>query len=207
MNKKDRCQLMEEVWRLEADTLSTIKTRVDMDKILKLEDILYQCRKRGNNIFVTGAGSSSIQSRKIVHNFSCVELPSFFLSTEVAAHGGLGVVGKHDIVIILSRGGQSQEIISLIPFIKAREAILVAVTENQKSVLSKEADFVLNIKIDKEADPLNLLATVSNMVILAVFDALTVLLMTHLGNTKEQFLMIHPGGAVGKKLREKLSST
>ncbi|GAI57309.1 unnamed protein product, partial [marine sediment metagenome] len=150
-----------------------------------------------------GAGSSSIQARKIAHNFSCIEVPSFFLSTEVTVHGGLGVLQKNDLVIALSRGGKSREILEILPAIKEKGAKLISVTENEKSELAKAGDILLKIKIDREADPLNMLATSSTAVILAVFDAIIILMMYQENYKKEQFAVIHPGGAVGERLKKK----
>lgn len=125
------------------------------------------------------------------------------MSTEVAVHGGLGVLQKNDIIIALSRGGKTKEILDIIPAIKEKGAKLIAVTENEESELAIAGDLILKIKIDKEADPFNMLATSSTMAILAVFDAIMVLIMTQESYKKDQFAVIHPGGAVGERLHSK----
>lgn len=125
------------------------------------------------------------------------------MSIEVAVHGGLGVLQKNDIIIALSRGGKTKEILDIIPAIKEKGAKLIAVTENEESELAIAGDLILKIKIDKEADPFNMLATSSTMAILAVFDAIMVLIMTQESYKKDQFAVIHPGGAVGERLHSK----
>lgn len=125
------------------------------------------------------------------------------MSTEVAVHGGLGVLQKNDIIIALSRGGKTKEILDIIPAIKEKGAKLITVTENEESELAIAGDLILKIKIDKEADSFNMLATSSTMAILAVFDAIMVLIMTQESYKKDQFAVIHPGGAVGERLHSK----
>lgn len=125
------------------------------------------------------------------------------MSTEVAVHGGLGVLQKNDIIIALSRGGKTKEILDIIPAIKEKGAKLITVTENEESELAIAGDLILKIKIDKEADPFNMLTTSSTMAILAVFDAIMVLIMTQESYKKDQFAVIHPGGAVGERLHSK----
>ena len=125
------------------------------------------------------------------------------MSTEVAVHGGLGVLQKNDIIIALSRGGKTKEILDIIPAIKEKGAKLITVTENEESELAIAGDLILKIKIDKEADPFNMLATSSTMAILAVFDAIMVLIMIQESYKKDQFAVIHPGGAVGERLHSK----
>ncbi|GAG99941.1 unnamed protein product [marine sediment metagenome] len=125
------------------------------------------------------------------------------MSTEVAVHGGLGVLQKNDIIIALSRGGKTKEILDIIPAIKEKGAKLITVTENEESELAIAGDLILKIKIDKEADSFNMLATSNTMAILAVFDAIMVLIMIQESYKKDQFAVIHPGGAVGERLHSK----
>lgn len=203
MNKKDSYEIMKKVWDDEIEAINTLKDKISIDTILKVTEMIKNCKKKNGKVLTTGAGSSSIQARKIAHNFSCIEVPSFFLSTEVAVHGGLGVLQKNDLVIALSRGGKSREILEILPAIKEKGAKLISVTENEKSELAKAGDILLKIKIDREADPLNMLATSSTAVILAVFDAIIVLMMYQESYKKEQFAVIHSGGAVGERLKKK----
>ncbi|MFO7929238.1 MAG: SIS domain-containing protein [Candidatus Humimicrobiaceae bacterium] len=202
MDKKESFKVMKKVWEEEIEIISSLKDKIDIDTVLKITNLIKDCKKKNGKIITMGAGSSSIQARKIAHNFSCIEFPSFFLSTEVAMHGGLGVLQENDLLIALSRGGKTKEILEILPAIKKKKANLIAVTENEKSELAKAGDILLKIKIEKEADPLNMLATSSNAGILAVFDAIMVLMMYKENFKKDQFAVIHPGGAVGERLKE-----
>jgi KpsF/GutQ family protein len=204
MNKKEILEIMKNVWDIEIKSINNLKDRIDIETIISVIKAVSECKKQNGRVVTIGAGSSSIQARKITHNFSCIEVPSFFLSTEVASHGGLGALQKNDVVFALSRGGKTREILDIIPAIKKKGAKLVAVTENEKSELAKASDILLKIKIDREADPFNMFATSSTMAILAVFDAIIVLIMTQEGYKEEQFGIIHPGGAVGERLLDKI---
>lgn len=203
MNKKEMLEIMKNVWDIEIDSINNLKNRLDIDTVISVVNMVLDCKKQNGRVLTLGLGSSSIQARKIAHNFSCIEIPSFFLSTEVAVHGGLGVLQKNDIIIALSRGGKTKEILDTIPAIKEKGAKLIAVTENEESELAIASDLILKIKIDKEADPFNMLATSSTIAILAVFDAIMVLIMTQESYKKDQFAVIHPGGAVGERLHSK----
>ena len=203
MNKKEIIKIMEDVWDTEIGAINDLRAGLDIEVVISVINMLAVCKKQNGRVLTLGAGSSSIQARKIAHNFSCIEIPSFFLSPEVAVHGGLGVLQKNDIVIALSRGGKTREILDIIPAIKKKNAELIAVTENEGSELAKSSDLLLKIKIDREADPLNMMATSSTMAILAVFDAIMVLIMNQDGYKSEQFAVIHPGGAVGERLAKK----
>jgi D-arabinose 5-phosphate isomerase GutQ len=107
-----------------------------------------------------------------------------------------------DVVIALSKGGNTREIVNLLPAVKAKNAFLIGVAENGDSVLAKESDLWLRVRVEREPDPFNMLATASTMAVVAVFDAACIALMRLTGYTKEQFALIHPGGAVGARLHQ-----
>jgi D-arabinose 5-phosphate isomerase GutQ len=139
-------------------------------------------------------------ARKIAHSLSCVERPALFLSPGDCVHGGLGAVQPDDIVVAISKGGSTREIINILGAVKTKKAFLIGVTENPDSVLAKQSDLLMRVKVDKEPDPFNMLATASTMAVIAVFDAVCIALMEATGYTREQFAVIHPGGAVGDRL-------
>jgi len=139
-------------------------------------------------------------AKKIAHSLSCVEVPSFFLNPCDAVHGALGSFQKNDIAILISKGGNTKEIVNLIPALKEKKALLIGVTENEKSIIATHSDLTLKVAIEREADEFNMLATTSTMTVVAVFDAVCIALMNYKGFTKEQFALIHPGGAVGERL-------
>jgi D-arabinose 5-phosphate isomerase GutQ len=124
-----------------------------------------------------------------------------FLSPGDGVHGGLGAVQAEDVVIAISKGGNTREVANLVPAIRAKRAFLIGVTENPESVLARSSDLFLRVAVEREPDPFNMLATASTMAVIAVFDAVCIALMTVTHYTRAQFALIHPGGAVGDRLR------
>jgi D-arabinose 5-phosphate isomerase GutQ len=124
------------------------------------------------------------------------------MSPAEAIHGGLGCVQPGDVVIMVSRGGKTAELLPIIDVVNKKKATLIALTENVTSPLGLKADILLPMKIALESDPLNLMATASYMATVAIFDALLCALIVETDYTAEQFALIHPGGAVGEKLNQ-----
>jgi D-arabinose 5-phosphate isomerase GutQ len=173
---------------------------VDMQAIEKAVDRIASCRGK---IILSGCGTSAAAGKKIAHTFSCIECPALFLEPSDAVHGGLGVVQKDDIVILLSKGGATAEINNLIKPAKAKKAFVIGVTEKEDSILATESDLFLKVKVKTEADKFGLLATSSILGVIAVFDAIAIAAIEKNGFTKERFALIHPGGAVGEILTHK----
>lgn len=156
-------------------------------------------------VVVTGIGKSAIIANKIVATLNSTGTPALFMHAADAIHGDLGMVQPEDIVICISKSGNTPEIKVLVPLLKRRGALLVALVSNTDSYLARQADFVLNATIEKEACPNNLAPTTSTTAHLALGDALAVCLV-HLRNfTQADFAMFHPGGALGKQLYLKVS--
>lgn len=185
------------VWSVGASELARLGHTVDPTAFNRLVALLAENRGR---VAVAGVGTSAAAARKIAHSLCCIERPAFFLSPGDAVHGGLGAVQPGDVAILISKGGGTQEILSLIPALHAKKATLVAVTERAESPLARSADLLLRVQIEREADPFNMLATTSTMAVTAVFDAACIVLMEVTGFTREQFAVIHPSGAVGQRL-------
>jgi KpsF/GutQ family protein len=145
-------------------------------------------------------GTSAAAARKIAHSLCCIERPALFLSPGDAVHGGLGAVQPGDIAILISKGGGTGEIMNMVPSLREKKVFIVAVTEKEASPLAANSDLVVKVAIEREADEFNMLATTSTMAVVALFDAVAIALMTHTNYTREQFAIIHPGGAVGDRL-------
>ncbi len=184
-------------WAVAASELARLEKVVDRPAFERLVEQLGQTKGR---IAVAGVGTSGAAARKIAHSLSCIERPAFFLSPGDAVHGGLGTVQPGDVAILISKGGGSREIVGLVPALKAKKVFLVAVTENEGSALARAADLVMRVRVEREADEFNMLATTSTMAVVAVFDAACIALMAYTGYTREQFAVIHPSGAVGERL-------
>jgi len=185
------------VWEAEAAAVRDLAQRVDPPAFDRCVQVLARCRGR---ILTAGCGTSAAAAKKIAHSLCCIERPAAFLAPGDAVHGGLGLVQPDDVVTAISKGGNTREIVNLIPTVRARKAFLIGVTENEDSVLARHSDLLLKVKVAREPDPFNMLATASTMAVIAVFDAVCIALMDATGYTKKQFALIHPGGAVGDRL-------
>jgi len=167
------------------------------EDFVKAVEIIYQSSGR---LVVTGIGKSAIIAQKIVATLNSTGTPSLFLHASEAIHGDLGMVQPGDVVICISKSGNSPEIKVLVPLLKRFGNKLIAITGNTTSFLGKEADFVLNTYVESEACPNNLAPTNSTTAQLVMGDALAVCLMEMSQFTAEDFAKYHPGGALGKKL-------
>ncbi|WP_269225548.1 KpsF/GutQ family sugar-phosphate isomerase [Flavobacterium eburneipallidum] len=151
-------------------------------------------------LIVTGIGKSAIIAQKMVATFNSTGTPSIFLHATEAIHGDLGMVQPNDVVLCISKSGNSPEIKALIPLLKRFGNQLIAMTGNMTSFLAKESEYVLNTTVDAEACPNNLAPTNSTTAQLVIGDALAICLMQLRNFTPEDFAKYHPGGALGKKL-------
>lgn len=151
-------------------------------------------------LIVTGIGKSAIIAQKMVATFNSTGTPSMFLHASEAIHGDLGMVQKEDIIICISKSGNSPEIKAVVPFLKRFGNTLIAITGNMTSSLAKSSDYVLNTTVACEACPNNLAPTNSTTAQLVMGDAIAVCLMEMNNFRAEDFAKYHPGGALGKKL-------
>lgn len=156
--------------------------------------------KSPGRVIITGIGKSANIAAKIVATLNSTGTPSVFMHAADAIHGDLGTIQKDDVIICISNSGNSPEIKILVPLLKNLGNKLVAFTGNMESYLAKQADFVVNTTVSKEACPNNLAPTASTTAQLVMGDALAVALLECRGFTVEDFAKYHPGGALGKKL-------
>lgn len=186
---------------LEAESIARLSTLVDD----QFADAVEAIASSNGRIVVSGIGKSAIIAQKLVATFNSTGSPALFLHAADAIHGDLGSVQQKDVVVILSKSGESPEIKVLIPLIKNFGNKLVAITGNKNSFLAKKADFILDASVEKEACPNNLAPTTSTTAQLVVGDALAVCLMERKGFAEADFAKLHPGGALGKKLYLRVS--
>ena len=185
---------------MEAESIARLTQELDPDTVLAVAKALMNCKGK---VILSGCGTSAMAARKIAHSLSCVEIPALFLSPADAVHGALGVLQQEDILILISKGGNTQELVNLIPACKTKGALLIGVSENPASVIARQADLYLKVKVAQEPCRFNMLATASTLAVIATFDAICIALMQMTGYTREQFAVIHPGGAVGERLLNK----
>ncbi|MDC7287620.1 SIS domain-containing protein [Blautia schinkii] len=182
---------------IESQAINNLMDDLDMEVVVRVIQAVAECKGR---IVVSGCGTSATAAKKIAHSLCCIERPALFLSPADAVHGALGVLQPGDIFILISKGGNTSELVQMIPACKTKKATLIGVSENPDSIIAKEADIYLKIKVEKEPCRFNMLATASTLAVISTFDAICIALMQYTGYTREQFALIHPGGAVGDRL-------
>lgn len=180
----------------EAAAIEGLKTFIN-DDFEKVVQLIGHCTGR---VVVTGIGKSAIIAQKIVATFNSTGTPALFMHAADAIHGDLGMIQEQDVVLCISKSGDSPEIKILAPLVRNFGNPLVAMVGNANSFLAQAADYVLNTAVPKEACPNNLAPTTSTTAQLAMGDALAVCLIEFHGFTAEDFAKFHPGGTLGKKL-------
>lgn len=170
----------------------------------QFEDLLSLLSKNTHNIFLTGCGTSEMAARKITHTLNVIDTTAFYLNPSDAVHGGLGQIHQNDLVIFISKGGSTKELTSFVDHISLKQAQIVTITENTDSVLAQKADLVVQIKVKRELDQFNLLATTSTLAVISLFDVIAVLLMKEKHFSKNNFLLNHPSGKVGQQLAQEV---
>jgi len=184
----------------EAISIKNLAKLVD-DDFYKCVDLIYNSSGR---VIITGIGKSANIANKIVATLNSTGTPAIFMHAADAIHGDLGIIRNDDVVICISKSGNTPEIKVLVPLIKKFGNKLIALVSNIESYLSKNADIVLNASVEKEACPINLAPTTSTTAQLVVGDALAICLLDHRGFTIDDFAKFHPGGILGKKLYSKV---
>lgn len=193
---EDIKRIAKTVLKNEADALLKLVDYVD-DSFVKSVQLIYESKGR---VVITGVGKSAIIAQKIVATMNSTGTPSIYMHAADAIHGDLGNIQRDDVVICISKSGNTPEVKVLLPLIKNFGNPIIAITGNLSSALAESADYVLNSTIEEEACPNNLAPTTSTTAQLAVGDALSVCLLDMKSFTSNDFARYHPGGALGKKL-------
>jgi arabinose-5-phosphate isomerase len=188
--------LARKVLQTEAAAILALVERID-ERFEKAIKLLLECRGR---VIVTGMGKSGIICRKIAATLSSTGTPAIFLHPAEAIHGDLGVIQSDDVVVALSNGGETEELLRILETIKRLGARLIAMTGDCNSTLGKAADVALDCGVSEEACPLNLVPTASTTAALALGDALAMTLLVAKGFQQQDFAHLHPGGKLGKRL-------
>jgi arabinose-5-phosphate isomerase len=197
LDKKDNILILAKKTILsESESIAKLIDFIDFNFAEAIQ-ILFNSKGR---LIVTGIGKSAIIAQKMVATFNSTGTPSLFLHASEAIHGDLGMLQAEDVVICISKSGNSPEIKVLVPLLKRYGNQLIAITGNMTSFLAKESHYVLNTTVDAESCPNNLAPTNSTTAQLVMGDALAVCLMELRNFTSEDFAKYHPGGALGKKL-------
>lgn len=181
---------------MEGDAILNLSSLID-DKFAEAVQYIYNSKGR---LIITGVGKSAIIANKIVATLNSTGTPAIFMHAADAIHGDLGLILKDDIVICISKSGNTPEIKVLIPLIKSAKNKIIAITGHKDSFLGEQADFILNSYVEKEACPHNLAPTTSTTAQLVIGDALALCLLELREFTSEDFAKYHPGGTLGKRL-------
>jgi arabinose-5-phosphate isomerase len=184
------------VLKVEAHSIIDLAERID-ENFSKAVEILYHCKGR---VVLMGMGKSGLVGRKIASTFASTGTPAFFIHPAEGLNGDFGMLARGDTVIAISYSGETRELLDVLPLIKRYGNPLITVTGSPNSTLAKSGNVNLNIHVREEACPLGLAPTASTTTTLALGDALAITVMVQRGFKEKDFALLHPGGALGKKL-------
>ena len=196
MKNSDLIQIAQDVFREEIQELEAIASRIN-DSFVDAVNAIFNAKGK---LVIVGVGKSAHIANKIVATLNSTGTPSQFLHATEAIHGDLGLLRPEDVVICISKSGNTPEITYLAPILKQYASVLIGLTSNLKSELAKNSDIVLDVNVTKEACPVNLAPTTSTTSQLVMGDALAVALMKMRSFSQNDFAKYHPGGALGKRL-------
>lgn len=184
--------------KIESKAIQDIVNYLDLSAFERAVQVLCSCHK----IITCASGTSGIAAKKFAHSLCCIERDAFFMSPAEAVHGGLGGLKKDDALVLVSRGGKTVELLPIVDVCKKKGASLIAITEKKDSPLTEKADIVIFLKIEKESDKYDVMATASFVATIGLFDAILIAIMEETDYKLEQFALIHPGGAVGAMINK-----
>ncbi len=188
-----------EAYDIESECLSKMKDYFDKEQFSKAVELLTNAVRIG----ASGSGHSGIMCQHFAHLMCCIERPARFISPAEAIHGATGFLQEGDVMVFASRGGSTKELFPIVDICKAKGVKIITITENLESPLAKSADVVLKQYVNRETDKYNMQGTTSSTALIMIFHALQTAVIEESGYQKEQFALIHPGGAVGKRLNNK----
>ena len=184
---------------IEAESLAETAKVLDKKEFERAVEALAKAERIG----ASACGHSGIACQHFAHLMCCIERPARFISPAEAVHGALGFIQKGDVILLASRGGKTDELLPIADICRGKGATVIGVTENLNSPLAEKSDIVLAMKVTRECDIYNCQGTTSFAVTSAIFDALQAAVLEYTGFKNEKFAVIHPAGAVGKRLNAK----
>ena len=183
---------------IESDSILATRDKMDMEAFEKAVEALCKAERIGT----AGCGHSGIACQHFAHSMCCVERPARFISPAEAIHGATGYLQEGDVMVWASRGGKTDELFKILEICHVKKVTVIGVTENLASPLAEMSDIVIPMVVTSETDRYNSQGTSSFTALAAVFDALQTAVIEETGYRNEQFALIHPGGAVGKRLNK-----
>ena len=200
MNIEEIIKTGKEVIEIEATAVRGLTESIN-EQFARAVELIYHSKGR---VVLSGMGKSGLVARKIVATLNSTGTAAIFLHPTDALHGDLGMVRQDDVVILISKSGETEEVINLLPMLKRLNVTLIAMSGYENSRLASECDLFLSIAVKEEACPHDLAPTASTTATLVIGDALSVTLLKKRGFTAEDFALLHPGGSLGKRLSLKI---
>lgn len=187
-----------EAFAIEAESLAKTREVIDENEFARAVEVLSTAPR----IASAGCGHTGIACQHFSHLMCCIERPARFISPAEAVHGGLGFLQAGDVILLASRGGKTDELLPIADVCRRKGVTVIGVTENLQSPLAEKSDIVIAMAVTRECDKYNCQGTTSFAVTCAIFDALQCAVLERTGFKNEKFAVIHPGGAVGKRLNK-----
>lgn len=197
MNEEIMTRAME-AFKIESESLLKTAEAIDPREFARAVEVLSNATRIG----AAGCGHTGIACQHFAHLMCCIERPARFISPAEAVHGALGFLQKGDVILLASRGGKTDELLPIADVCRGKGVTVIGVTENLASPLAEKSDIVLAMAVTRECDKYNCQGTTSFAVTSAIFDALQTAVLDYTDFKNEQFAVIHPGGAVGKRLNK-----
>lgn len=197
--KAETLSAVKNVYKIESECIAEMANYFDEEAFSKAVDLLKNAERIGSS----GCGHSGIICQHFAHLMCCIERPARFISPAEAPHGASGFLQEGDVMVFASRGGKTSELIPLVDICKRKGVKIITVTENMESPLALNADVVLKQYVNRETDRYNSQGTTSSTALAVIFHLLQTALIEETGFQNEQFALIHPHGAVGKRLNNK----
>ncbi|GKR54790.1 KpsF/GutQ family sugar-phosphate isomerase [Aeromonas caviae] len=197
----DVIESIKQTFKQQGDTLLTLATEFNETQYKLALSLMFQCK---GHVIICGMGKSGHVGRKISATLASTGTPSFFVHPAEAFHGDLGMITRDDVVILISNSGETDEVLKLIPSLKNFDNRIIAITGGMQSTLAKNADAVLEIRMQSESCPNNLAPTTSTTLTMAIGDALASALMNKRHFMPNDFARFHPGGSLGRRLLTRL---
>ena len=188
-----------QAFAIEAECLQKAYDAIDPAEFAKAVDAMAKAQRIGT----CGCGHSGICCQHLAHLLCCIERPARFISPAEAVHGATGFLQEGDVLLLVSRGGKTAELLPIMEIARKKGAVIIAVTENTSSPLAQGADIVLKMYVNRETDKYNCQGTTSFTETAVIFHALLAALIEETDYQNEQFALIHPAGAVGERLNKK----
>ncbi len=186
-------------FKIESESIIKTMEAIDENEFARAVEAL----AKADRIGAAGCGHSGIACQHFAHLMCCIERPARFISPAEAVHGATGFIKEGDVILLVSRGGKTDELMPIADICRSKGAVVIGVTENLSSPLAEKSDIVLAMAVTRECDKYNCQGTTSFAVTNAIFDALQTAVLEYTDFKNEKFAVIHPGGAVGKRLNKK----